>query len=175
MRIFWIKVHLFIAAFFLPLLLLMATSGGLYLLGIKGTTDSSPVEVTREVAIDMQGNLEQQISELLKANGVEHSFEYIKVSGSTLITRPTSTTWYEIDTFSNQITREVPDLVKRLVELHKGHGPGLFKNLQKVMAVGLLVVLLTGLWLGLSSPALRLPAIGISLFGALVALTFALM
>lgn len=35
MRTFLVKVRLTIAAFFAPMLLMMATSGGLYLLGIK--------------------------------------------------------------------------------------------------------------------------------------------
>lgn len=55
-----------------------------------------------------------------------------------MITKPTSTTWYEVNTSDLQpvVTRNEPDLVKQLVELHKGHGPLPFKDLQKVMAVG---------------------------------------
>ncbi len=37
MRSLWVKVHLYVAAFFLPMLLVMATSGGLYLLGVTGS------------------------------------------------------------------------------------------------------------------------------------------
>ena len=54
-----------------------------------------------------------------------------------------------------QVTRNEPDLQKRLIELHKGHGPTAFKTLQKVMAAGLLVVVSTGFWLGLSAVGLR--------------------
>ena len=46
MRALWVKIHLYIAAFFSPMLLMMAVSGGLYLLGIKGTVEKTPVEVT---------------------------------------------------------------------------------------------------------------------------------
>jgi hypothetical protein len=54
------------------------------------------------------------------------------------------------------VTRHEPDIQKVLVELHKGHGPQLFKTFQKFMALGLMFVLLTGLWLGLSSRGLRM-------------------
>ena len=53
------------------------------------------------------------------------------------------------------LTRHEPNLQKVLVELYKGHGPQLFKTFQKVMAVALMFVLLTGLWLGISSKGLR--------------------
>ena len=54
-----------------------------------------------------------------------------------------------------RLTRNEPDLQKRLIELHKGHGPTAFKTLQKVMAVGLLAIVSTGFWLGLSAVGLR--------------------
>ena len=46
MRKLWIRIHLYVAAFFLPMLLAMATSGGLYLNGIKGAVVSTPVSLT---------------------------------------------------------------------------------------------------------------------------------
>ena len=39
MRATIIKLHLFVAAFFAPILLMVAVSGGLYLIGSKGTTE----------------------------------------------------------------------------------------------------------------------------------------
>ena len=44
MRNFWISLHLYAAAFLAPLLLFVAISGGLYLVGIKGTVTSTPVD-----------------------------------------------------------------------------------------------------------------------------------
>ena len=38
MRATIIKLHLFVAAFFAPILLMVAVSGGLYLIGSKGAT-----------------------------------------------------------------------------------------------------------------------------------------
>ncbi len=158
MRSTWVKVHLYIASFFLPMLLLMAVSGGLYLNGIKGTVTTTPIELTNAVPIDPKSpELKQDIDGLLQSNGIVHNFEYVKVSGTTLITRPTSRDYYSIDVSgpTPEVSLNKPDLVKQLVELHKGHGPGLFKTLQKVMSVGLVIILLSGFWLGISSEPLR--------------------
>ena len=66
-------------------------------------------------------------------------------------------------------------LVKQLVELHKGHGPGLFKTLQKIMAVGLVIILLSGFWLGVSSEALRAPTLITTIAGLVIALATGLL
>ena len=172
MRSLWIKIHLYVAAFFLPMLLAMAVSGGLYLLGVKGSVDSTPVSLSATKALFADSRtLDRDVGELLNANGIAHDFEYIKVSGNKVITRPTSTNYYEfiIHEDEAQATLNRPDLIKSLVELHKGHGPLFFKDLQKLMALGLLIVLLGGFWLGASSAGLRVPTLlttiaGLSLF-----------
>ncbi|MDC0068323.1 hypothetical protein OAL10_05960 [Gammaproteobacteria bacterium] len=172
MRSLWIKIHLYVAAFFLPMLLAMAVSGGLYLLGVKGSVDSTPVSLSATKALFADSRtLDRDVRELLNANGIAHDFEYIKVSGNKVITRPTSTNYYEfiIHEDEAQATLNRPDLIKSLVELHKGHGPLFFKDLQKLMALGLLIVLLSGFWLGASSAGLRVPTLlttiaGLSLF-----------
>ena len=174
MRNLWVKIHLYLASFFLSFLLLMAISGGLYLNGIKGNVETSPVEITNPVRIDPGSpDLKQDIDGLLQANGIVHNFEYVKVSGSSLITRPTSRDYYMIDVSSGvpAVTLNEPDLVKRLVELHKGHGPGLFKTLQKIMAPGLVLILLSGFWLGVSSEPLRTPTLITASAGLVIALS----
>ena len=97
MRSLWIKIHLYVAAFFLPMLLAMATSDGLYLLGVKGSVDSTPVSLsaTKPLSAD-SGTLDSDARELLNANGIDHDFEYIKVFGKKFITRPTSADYYEL-------------------------------------------------------------------------------
>ena len=171
MRSLWIKIHLYVAAFFLPMLLAMAASGGLYLLGIKGSVESTPVSlsVTKIISADSK-TLGSDVRELLNANGIDHNFEYVKVSGGTLTTRPTSSDYYQIRTRDDalEVTLNRPDVIKTLGELHKGHGPLFFKDLQKLMAVGLLIVLLSGFWLGASSRALRVPTLLTSIAGLLV-------
>lgn len=176
MRLLLIKVHLYLAAFFAPMLLIMAISGGGYLIGFKGIVATSQVELTAPVTISSgSADLEGDFRRLLAANGIAHEFEYLRVAGDKLITRPTSSDYYSFDLSGNhrEIVLNQPDFQKTLVELHKGHGPLLFKDLQKVMAAGLLVMVLSGLWLGLTAVKLRTPTIITTAFGLLVFLALA--
>ncbi|MFT7125066.1 MAG: putative iron-regulated membrane protein, partial [Candidatus Azotimanducaceae bacterium] len=71
MRRLLINVHLYLAAFLAPMLLLVAVSGGLYLLNIKG-------EVTREAVVMPAGSnldteaptLEADVRALLAEAGI---------------------------------------------------------------------------------------------------------
>lgn len=161
-RSFWIKLHLIAAAFFTPALLLIAISGGLYLLGVKGEITQTPVPVPTAQKLDPGSpTLEGDVSALLQSLDIEADFEYVKVSGNTLYTRPTSEPHYEIKITGDGITlfHNRPSLQKSLIELHKGHGPLMFKDFQKAMAATLLFILLSGTWLGLSSKGLRLTTV----------------
>ncbi|MDA1302622.1 MAG: PepSY-associated TM helix domain-containing protein [Proteobacteria bacterium] len=179
MRALWVNLHLYAAAFLAPMLLLVSISGGLYLVGIKGSVVQTEVTVPAQARIDTDApDLKQEVDGLLQASGVVHVFEYVKVSGSELTTRPTSRTYYEINVANDQITvtRNEPDLQKSMIELHKGHGPLWFKDFQKVLAVGLLFIVVSGLWLGIQSAQLRkrtlgTAASGLALFIVLVFLT----
>ncbi|MEH6569550.1 MAG: hypothetical protein V7709_10765, partial [Halioglobus sp.] len=51
---------------------------------------------------------------------------------------------------------------------HKGHGPSAFKTFQKAFAVGLLFIILSGLWLGISAGRLRQSTLLTATAGALV-------
>ncbi|MDG2441878.1 MAG: hypothetical protein P8M13_01330, partial [Luminiphilus sp.] len=66
-----------------------------------------------------------------------------------------------------------PSLQKRMIELHMGHGPAAYKIYQQFFAAGMLFVMLSGLWLGLSSDRLRKTTLitsssGLLLFAVLV-------
>ncbi len=176
MRSFWIKVHLYLAAFFAPLLIIMAFSGGGYLLGFKGSVTVTPVElsVPASLALDSAA-LAAEVREVLADNDLVHEFEYVKVAGETVITRPTSRDYYAFDLSGQTIavTLNQPDFQKRLIELHKGHGPLLFKDLQKFLAAGLLIMVISGLWLGLTSAMLRSSTLVTTGVGLLVFLILA--
>lgn len=164
-------MHLCTAAFLAPVVLLMAVSGGLYLLGIKGKVTETPVDLAPGASLDLAAaDLEDAIRQLLADAGIEHRFEYLKRDNGTLTTRPTSRVHYVVhaDEDGVRATRNEPDLQKRLIELHKGHGPTAFKTLQKVVAAGLLLVVGTGFWLGLSAAGLRARMAAIGGAGLLV-------
>jgi len=157
-RSFWIKAHLLTAAFFTPALLLIALSGGLYLLGIKGKVVQTPIAVPADAAINAQSpTLDQDVRALLQSLGLPAAFEYVKVSGNTLYTRPTSQPHFELRLQPEglRLLLNKPSLQKSLIELHKGHGPLMFKDFQKAMAAALLFILASGTWLGLSALGLR--------------------
>jgi hypothetical protein len=97
------------------------------------------------------------VQKVLLAAGISHDFEYVNIKGETLITRPTSRNFYK---FSIQpegivVSYNEPSIQSKLIELHKGHGPEIFKTFQKVIAVGLMFVVLSGFWLGVSALGLR--------------------
>lgn len=171
----FIQTHLLIAALFTPMILLVVVSGGLYLLGVKGeivqTSVTAPASTVLNVSSD---SLESDVRNLLANLDPAYTFEYLKVKGNTIYTRPTSRDHYEIIAGGDKlsINKNAPSLQKSLVELHKGHGPRAFKTAQKFMAGGLLIMLLTGVWLGLSSRILRMRTVIVMSIGTIA--TFAL-
>jgi len=172
-----VTLHLALAAFFAPMLIITGLSGGLYLFGEKGS-------VVKEVIYKkVQGDfnfsskdMEKEIRQFILSNQIEHDFEYVKGSGTVYVTRPTSKQHLVFSGEDNQLTviKQTPDFNKSIVELHKGHGPRAFKTLQKFMAFGLFLILISGLFLGLTSPLYKNKTIFISGLGSLLFLFLAL-
>ena len=161
-RALFITIHMYLSAFFAVFVLLVATSGGLYLLGYKGSVDKTSVYSSAEdpglaPLLDDPAALDQAVADLLAQAGVsDYSFDYVKVKGSTLYTRPTSRVHYVIQLGDGvDISRAEPSLQSAMMELHMGHGPTAFKSFQKFFAAGMIFIILSGLWLGLSSSRLR--------------------
>ena len=157
-RKLFITIHMYLSAFFAPAVLLVAISGGLYLLGVKGQVEQETI-YSSDTAIDVKSSsLDADVSALLAAAGAgSYSYEYVKVSGSKLYTRPTSSDHYIIQPSEDgvDVIHARPSLQSRMIELHKGHGPGAFKTFQKIFALGLIFIMLSGLWLGISAARLR--------------------
>jgi hypothetical protein len=157
-RSLFITIHMYLAAFLAPFIFLVSISGGLFLAGVKGSVTEQSIFETSEIAIDAKSDqLTSDVGALLQAAGVtDYSFEYVKVKGSVLYTRPTSRQHYVIKLADTvQVIRAQPSLQAAMMELHKGHGPTAFKTFQKVFALGLLLIVSSGLWLGLSAARLR--------------------
>jgi hypothetical protein len=152
-------IHMYLAAFFAPAVLFVAISGGLYLAGIKGQVEQETIYNSSEASIDSNStSLHADVSALLADAGVEsYSFEYVKVSGDKLYTRPTSSDHYIVQLGESgvEVIQARPSLQSRMIELHKGHGPSAFKTFQQAFAIGFLFIILSGLWLGISSARLR--------------------
>jgi len=173
-----ITIHLALAAFFTPILLIIGISGGLYLIGEKGEMTSETLYKGEMGSFTFKtDDKAAQVSQFLKSHGIEQDFEYIKGNGRFMVTRPTSKTHLVFEQEKGQlvVTKKVPNFVTTMIEIHKGHGPLLLKLFQKILAVGLLLTLLTGVYLGLTSPMLRLKTVAISGAGLVSFLLLALL
>ena len=170
-RALLIKLHLYCSAFFAAGIILVAVSGGLYLIGIKGTIEPTLVGTLTTGQQLSQDPSETNVQAALASLGIsDFEFEYVKQKGSQLITRPTTRPFYTLDISGDEamVQYNEPSLQKRMIELHMGHGPTAYKTYQKVFAAGMLFIILTGLWLGLSSARLRFSTSVISGAGVLL-------
>ena len=165
-----VTIHLYLATFLAPIILMMAISGGLYLFGYKGSVEKENI-YNGPTSIQMDSaNLENEVIEFLEAKGQQPNFEYLRLGSSSIMTRPTSRDYY-VFRFNNdqlEVTLEKPDLIKTVVELHKGHGPTWFKTFQKLAAFGLAFILISGLWIAMMTPPLRKMAITLTSAGFVV-------
>lgn len=147
-------VHLSLASLFMPLLLLMPFTGTMYLLGFKG--DQTKTEAFRIPAVAIpEDEAEQKVffREIFLANSVQYSFSYIRGGGKEFIFRPTSRVHYVASIADTSDKSEIvfskvePDLMKRLIEVHKGHGPVAMKWFEVAFGLALILMTLSGLWL----------------------------
>ena len=176
-RKYLVLAHLLFAGFMAPAFLLLAVSGGLYLLGNKGELTTQTLTLPANAQLDFSSaSIEDDVRAMLSAANIEHKFEYVKNRGQLIQLRPTSRTYIEIKQTPTGLaaTRNVPNFQKSMMELHKGHGPSLFKTYQKLVALTLLAVVFGGLLVGLLSPTYRKKTILASVLGTLVFLFLAL-
>ena len=146
-----IQIHLVLAAFLLPFLIHLPTSGVLYLLGQKG-------KANKELAFTVNNELKptkEAILEVFKTQSIDFDFEYIKKKNGKMILRPSTKEHYEIvpTAQGHQFYKITPDFILKIVEMHKGHGPGLFKKFQIAAGIGFILITLSGLWLIFSVPS----------------------
>lgn len=157
-RRFFTLVHLWFAGFLAPAFLLVAISGGLYLLGNSGDFKSEPIALPAGATLNFESpTLEADVRTLLTSAGIKHRFEYIRNRGSIIQLRPTSRTHLEFRQTDQGLTaaRKTPNFQGALMELHKGHGPSWFKLYQKLVALGLIAVVFGGVLVGLMAKAYR--------------------
>jgi len=166
-----VTLHLIFAGFLTPAFLLLALTGGNYLLGNKGSFDKTPITLSADSQLDFtSASLEADVRALLKTQNIDHNFEYIRNRGTVIQLRPTSRKYIEFSQSDDGLKASwvQPSLQAGLMELHKGHGPTLFKTYQKVVALGLIGVVLGGFFVGLLSPVYRRRTIVATGLGTLV-------
>ncbi|MEK9920742.1 MAG: hypothetical protein VW519_08785, partial [Luminiphilus sp.] len=100
-----IKLHLYFSAFFAAAIVLVAVSGGLYLIGIKGSVEQTFVGSLDSGEALLADPSQEAVETALQAVGVtDFSFDYVKQSGTRLITRPTSRPFYTLDIADGGVT-----------------------------------------------------------------------
>jgi len=153
-----IQIHLALASLYLPLLLLMPLTGGLYLLGYKGAEiKSEAFQVQAEIPMD-KSELRSFFIQQFESQKIDFDFEEIKESGNDFLFRPSTRTYYSASkTSDSAITfyKIEPNLLRKLIEIHKGHGPKLMKWFEISFAVALIMTALSGLWLSITVPKYR--------------------
>lgn len=173
-----ITLHLLFAGFLTPAFLLVAITGGNYLLGNKGSVESTPINLPADAALDFNSEtLQADVEALLEQAKIEHDFEYIRNRGRILQLRPTSRAYMQFEQKPDGLTASMnkPSLQAGLMELHKGHGPKMFKTYQKIVALGLVLVVLGGFLVGILARTYRRKTLLATGLGTLlfIALAFA--
>lgn len=145
-----INLHLILAALFMPLLLMMPLTGSLYILGYQGDQVKTKVfSVNASIPSD-ENEKEVFFREQFLKNEVDYKFEYIRSSKTEFIFRPTTRVHYvatQIETNQYDVFRVEPTMLKRLIELHKGHGPRAMRWFEVAFGIALILTTLSGLWL----------------------------
>ncbi len=156
-----IKLHLYLSGIALVFMTLMAFSGSLHLL--MGD-EAEKVYEAKSVPVS-EGMSKDDLTELFKSElnklDSDYKFDYIKGSSTSLVSRPTTRTYYTIKVLegSGKIEKHVPSIRKSLMEFHMGHGARSSRGALGVLGIIVIGAALTGLWLGWSSKPLRLMTI----------------
>lgn len=175
-RKYFIYIHVALAAFFLPYMLLMPISGTWHLLKLpEDQTKTESFTITGTVPANSPEK-EEFFREEFKKKNLDYSFEYIKDNGKDYTFRPTSREYYTatVDGNSMTFTKISPSFSRRLMEIHKGHGPWLIRALEIGFGVALLLVTLSGLWLAFTVTKYRNITLGSFALGTMI-VTWALL
>lgn len=182
MRKSLISLHTLLAAFFLPMGIMYAITGGLYGLGIKGNYDTVEHEIQADAPIA------KELSVLVGLAETELAARDIAVPSGSAGIKSGGTSWYFEWTGSRRDVQIHPtadarvatlkvkdtDAHRLFVQLHKAKGGESFKWFAAVWMGGLVLLFLSGGVMALSVKAFRPLAIWSSIAGVVVfaALTF---
>lgn len=182
MRKTLLTIHLALAAFFLPIALMFALTGGLYTLSIKGGYD----ETQRSVALDAPlvpelGALVARVERELAAAAVD-----VPTGGAAIKKAGTSFELEWTGVYRDVVLRpttnplEAELIIKdtgpwrHAVQLHKAKGSDIAKALSVAWAAGLICVLLSGMAMAWMAPPYRRMAIKASAAGAVTFVAYLL-
>ena len=88
-RALFIQIHLYLSAFFSVAVILVATSGGLYLLGMKGSVETTRVAVLSGATEQLSQPSKANVLAVLEQAGVTgFDFDYVKKEQDECLTFP---------------------------------------------------------------------------------------
>jgi hypothetical protein len=166
-RMFVIKLHAVLACFFIPTATLYFVSGGLYTLGIEGHTEKTvyQLELDRPFTPDLD-----RLSGL--ANSALAERELVLPTGDAKITSKKGAYKYrwgdlkrlvEIEPTDDPLRVELAyrqrNALAQVMRMHKAEAGSIVKVLSVSMAVSLLLILSSGVYLALGLPKLRKTAL----------------
>ena len=166
-RMFVIKIHAFLACFFIPMATLYFVSGALYNLGVEGHIEKQVylLDLDRPFTPDLD-----RLSEL--ANSTLKERELVLPTGEEKLTSKNGAYKYrwgdlrrlvEIEPADNPLQVDLVyrrrSVLAQVMRVHKGEAGSLVKIFSVSMAVSLLVILFSGVYLALGLPKLRKTAL----------------
>ena len=167
-----VSIHLYLAGFMAPAFLLVAVSGALHFAAGGGEQKArAEISLPADATLNLNSpTREADLRALLKASNIDADFEYIMGRGNKIHTRPTSRPSLEIEQTADglKMTRVTPNLQASLMELHKGHGPRIFRLYQLVVGIVLIFVVLGGVLVGLLAKNYRKPTLIAGAVGSVV-------
>lgn len=172
-----VTLHLWIAGLLAPAFLVVALSGGLYLAGIKGTIQTTPLTLPSGQTFELgSASFETDVRQLIATQGLNIDFETVRGDAQRAQTRPTTRTFLTFQTTPAGLVAAVnkPDFQYSLLELHKGHGPQAYRIYQMVVALALLLAVLGGISIGLLSKPFKRTTFLAVISGSLITLVLAL-
>jgi len=139
----WLTIHILLAGLFLPFFFVLPLSGSFILLDEEGS-------VTKTLDFEVQSqftNDESTIRKMLKDQGRNFDFEYIRTRGNKMILRPATRMHYEVESEEGLLKfyKVDPSFLRILKELHFGHGPQILRTLQMVFGFAFTLVTISGL------------------------------
>ena len=166
-----ILIHLFLAAFLAPSFLLVGTTGALKLVGVEPSIEDIDLILPADTQLDPDSpTLEQDIGAILAAQNIHLDIESVRSRDGNMTTRPTSRTFARINQTPDGLKASLhkPGLHYAMMELHKGHGPALFKIYHLIAGIALFLVIVGGLVVGLLARPYRRKTLGSLAFGTVV-------
>lgn len=178
------KLHLVLAALMFPAIVMFLITGGLYTWGEKGAWHeevaqiqlAAPLAAADEATLRQIARAQLQSRDIplpsgpakLDGDGAAASYQWTGAR-SDIVLRPTA------DPRQVEMTIKQASFHRWMVQLHKAKGSTVFKAYATFLAIALLLLVASGLTMGLQTPALRGLTIASGLVGAVAFLGAALL